>query len=355
MTGPATESPDMRRSPSKASGSAPPPKPPSAAEGVDGPGGGSLLLIASSFLSRQAVIAVLVVLVVTFTVWMPETFGTWGNFRVMMSSQTIVLVLAVAATFVLRSGEFDLSLGNVMALSAVALGVLTDRGVSMVPAVLVVLALGVLIGLINGFLVVKVGVNSLIATLGMLTVLAGVTFALTDGRRAATYPDALERLVYTEVLGLPALTFYGWILVVAVWYVYEKTPFGRMLLFVGGNPDAARLSGIRVDRLRMMAFVVASLLSTLAGIMIAGYLGSIDPAIGSAYLLAPFAAAFLGATTISPGRYNAFGTFFGLCLLTVGITGLQLLGGALWVSDVFNGLALIVAVTLGRLAGRAHA
>jgi ribose transport system permease protein len=307
------------------------------------------------FVSRQSVLIVLVALCVAFSVMMPETFATWGNFRVMVTSQTVILVLAIAATFVLRTGEFDMSLGNTMAFTAVALGVLTERGVGLVPGLICILALGALVGLANGFLVVKLGVNSLIATLGMLTILAGATFALTDGRRADTYPTSLETVVNQEVFGLPALTYYGWVLVVVVWYVYEKSPLGRLMLFTGGNPEAARLSGVRVDRLKFMSFLVAALLATCAGILISGYLGSIDPGIGSSYLLGPFAAAFLGATTIEVGRYNAFGTFVGLCLLTAGITGLQLLGGALWVSDVFNGAALIIAVVLGRLARRGNA
>lgn len=309
----------------------------------------------ADFFAKYAVILVLVLLVLVFSVWMPSTFATAGNFKVMVNSQTIILVLAVAATIVLRTGEFDLSLGNLMAFSAVLLGVLTAAGVSGPIAALCVIAVGLAVGFVNGFLVVKVGVNSLITTLGMLTILAGLAFALTGGRRADTYPKSLSGIVNTEVFGLPLLTFYGWLLVLALWYVYEKTPIGRRLLFIGGNPDAARLTGVRVDRVKIGAFVAASGLATLAGILISGYLGSVDPGIGSSYLLAPFAAAFLGATTIKPGRYNAFGTLAGLYLLTVGITGLQLLGGAIWVSDVFNGAALILAVSLGQIAGRRNA
>ncbi|WP_158605554.1 ABC transporter permease [Amycolatopsis panacis] len=291
---------------------------------------------------------------VGFSIAMPDTFASWGNFRVMVTSQTIVLFLAIAATFVLRAGEFDLSLGSVMAFTAVALGVLTEHGVNLTLSLVIVLLAGALIGLVNGVLVVRLRVNSFIATLGMLTVLSGATFALTGGRRADVYPAGLQDAVNKEILGLPALTYAGWLLVIVVWYVYEKAPVGRMLLFTGGNPEAARLSGIPVDRLKITSFLVAAVLSAVAGLLIAGYLGSVDPGIGSSYLMTPFAAAFLGATTIEVGRYNAFGTFVGLCLLTVGITGLQLMGGALWVSDVFNGAALIVAVVFGMAVGRAR-
>jgi len=308
-----------------------------------------------SALAKHAVLVVLVALTIFFCVLMPDTFASVGNFQVMVSSQTVVLILAIGATIILRTGEFDLSLANLMAFSAVLLGVLYQHGFNGVEAVVAVLVAGLLVGLVNGFLVVKIGVSSLVATLGMLSVLSGATFALTNGRRATTYPEALGTFANKTVLGLPLMTFYGWAIVLIAWYVCERTALGRRLLFIGGNRDSARLAGMRVDRIRMGSFLAASGLATFASIVISGSLGSIDPGIGSSYLLAPFAAAFLGATTISPGRYNALGTLAGLYLLDVGITGLQLLGGAIWVPDVFNGVALLFAVTLGLLAGRRRA
>jgi ribose transport system permease protein len=113
----------------------------------------------------------------------------------------------------------------------------------------------------------------------------------------------------------------------------------------------ARLAGLNVDRLRMAAFVTSSTIAALAGVVLIGDLGAFDPSIGPSYLLQPFAAAFLGAAALSIGRFNAFGTLIGLYLLIVGITGLQLLGAESWVSDVFNGVALILAVTVARLIG----
>lgn len=309
----------------------------------------------ASWISTYAVILVLALLVIAFSALMPRTFASMGNFQVIVSSQTVPLILAIAATLVLRAGEFDLSLGNLMAFSAVLLGVLYDSGINGGVAVAVVLLSGLLVGYLNALLVVKVGVNSLVATLGMLSVLAGASFALTNGRRAGNYPETLDSATNGLVLGLPVMTYYGWALVIVVWFICERTALGRRLLFIGGNRDSARLAGIRVDAVRMGSFVAASGLATAAGIVIAGSLGSIDPGIGASYLLAPFAAAFLGSTTITPGRYNALGTLAGLYLLAVGITGLQLLGGAVWVPDVFNGVALLFAVSLGILAGRRNA
>lgn len=306
----------------------------------------------SALVSRYGVIFVLVTLVVAFCVLLPQTFATIGNFQVMVNSQAVVLILALAASIPLRTGDFDLSIANVMTISACLLGVLTGAGVPALLAVVLVLALGMVAGFVNGLLVVKVGVDAFIATLGMLTALSGAAFAITDGRRVDTYPQALSSVVNTELFGLPLLTYYAWLLVLVLWFVYECTPLGRRLLFIGGSRESARLAGVRVDRVRIGAFVSSAALSSLAGILLAGSLGAIDPGIGSAYLLPPFAAVFLGATTIKVGRYNAFGTVAGLYLLVVGITGLQLFGVPAWVSDVFNGVALVLAVSLAIVAGR---
>jgi ribose transport system permease protein len=140
-----------------------------------------------------------------------------------------------------------------------------------------------------------------------------------------------------------------------IWYVFEYTPLGRRMLFVGKSREVARLNGIRVDRVRAGALVASSVLATLAGIVYAGVLGSADPFSGLNFLLPAFAAAFLGATSINPGRFNPWGTFIAVYFLATGITGLSMFGIPLWVTSVFNGAALIVAVTLSQFArGRAE-
>jgi ribose transport system permease protein len=145
---------------------------------------------------------------------------------------------------------------------------------------------------------------------------------------------------------------------VILWYVYEWTPFGRRLLFTGGNRDASRLTGIHVKRIRASAFILSAVISALAGVVLAGSVGAVDPGSAGAYLLQPFAAAFLGTTVIQFGRFNAWGTVIGLYLLAAGVSGLQLLGASSWVSDVFNGVTLVLAVIFattmrrGAIAGR---
>jgi ribose transport system permease protein len=300
---------------------------------------------------RFGVVGVLVAMIAVFSIVIPDKFATVANFDSMIQSQAVLLMLAVAATVVLRAGDFDLSIAAVMTTSGALASKLLIDGVPLVLVILIAVALGVVIGALNGFFVVKIGVDSFITTLGTLTALSGATYAIVDTQVVVGFDGGVLDLARHEFLGLSANVWFGWLLVLGAWYVYERTPLGRKLLFVGGGRDIARLAGLNVNRIRMGAFVMSSVLASLTGILLIGELGAFDPSIAPGYLLQPFAAAFLGATTIYVGRFNAFGTLIGLYLLTVGITGLQLMGAQSWVSDVFNGVALILAVTLARIAG----
>jgi ribose transport system permease protein len=271
----------------------------------------------------------------------------------MLSSQSVLLILALAVTIPLRSGDFDLSIAATMNLAASIVAVLIFKHhFAMVPATLVALAVGAGIGVINGILIVGIGVNAFVATLGTMTAIGGLTYGVTNNAVISGLTGSILSFSRLDVLGLPVAVVYGWGLAIIVWYVFEYTPVGRYLLFVGGNREASRLTGLPVRRLRFLAFVFAGLLSAFAGVLLAGTLGAADPSAGPQYLLPPYAAAFLGTTTIQVGRFNVVGTVVALYLLVVGVTGLVLLGAASWISDVFNGTALVLAVVFARLVGR---
>ena len=168
----------------------------------------------------------------------------------------------------------------------------------------------------------------------------------------AGVPATLVNLSRSDILGFPMITWYAWIGVAVLWFLFEKAPIGRYLLFIGGNASAARLAGLPVKKIQVGTFVTSSVLSALTGVLLVGQLGAVDPAMGSMYLLPPFAAVFLGSTAFTPGRFNALGTITAVYLLVVGITGLQLMGISSWVTQVFNGVALILAVTFAKLGSR---
>lgn len=304
-------------------------------------------------LARGGVPIVLVVLFLTFSFLLPGTFATFSNVTAMIASTSSLLILSMALIIPLRSGDFDLSIAATMGLSAALVGVLTVRlSVPVIPAVLIALVAGALIGAINGALIVGAGINAFIATLGMLTVLSGLTYAVTGNTVIINLPESLQDFWRHQFLGLPVAVWIGWVLAAALFYVFEYTPIGRYLQFVGGNREAALLSGIPVRGIRFGSFIAAGLLSALAGVALAGAIGAVDPSVAPAYLLPPYSAAFLGTTTILVGRFNVVGTILGLYLVTVGITGLQLLGVESWIGEVFNGLVLILAVLAASLGSR---
>lgn len=302
------------------------------------------------FTERWALVGGLLVLVLICMAIFPQ-FRTISLFTTMVNAQSLVLLLGLTATVVLRLGDFDLSVAQTMVATGALVAQLTKMGVPSGLAVLVGLGLGVAVGLINALLVVRVGVDSFVATLGSFTALSGFAYLITNSRIISGIPDEFVNFSRSQLLGVPLISWYAWALVIVLWYVYQRTPLGRYTLFIGGNRNAARLSGVPVNRIRTGAYVVSGLLASFIGVCFIGYFGAVDPSVGSQYMLQPFAAAFLGATAIAVGRFNAFGTVAALYLLTVGITALQLLGAQTWVSNVFYGVALMVAVTAAKLAG----
>lgn len=326
--------------------------PSAAAQRPAGAGSPSGALV--EFLARYGLVVAVVVLFAAFSIGLPSTFPTWGNVQTMVNSQAVIVLLAIGLTLPMRAGDFDLSIAGTLTCSGAVTAALVTHGQSVPVAIAVALLLGLAVGLLNGLLVVKAGVDAFIVTLGMGTVLAGLAYAITGSEVLTQFPEGLVSLARTEILGLPALTWYGWLLVALVWFVYERTPYGRYLVFLGGSREAARLAGLRVDALRASTFLGSALIAAFAGVMLASSIGSLDPSLSGQFLLQPFAAAFLGAATISVGRFNALGTLVGIYLLVVGITGLQLLGVEPWVSDVFNGGMLVIAVAFATIAAKSR-
>jgi ribose transport system permease protein len=179
-----------------------------------------------------------------------------------------------------------------------------------------------------------------------------LTLAISNSQFVVGPPNFLVKATTEQLFGLPYPVYFAIVLAAAVWFVLEQTPFGRYVYFTGEGREVARLSGLPVDRVRVLTLLASTLFCGLAGVINFGYLGSADPVVGSTFLLAGSAAECLGATTIRPGRFHAWGTVVAVYVLVVGVTGLELLGGAGWTENVFNGGALVVAVTFAHLIGK---
>jgi len=214
----------------------------------------------------------------------------------------------------------------------------------------IVIAIGVLVGLLHSLFIVFFRVPSLVVTLGSTSLMSGVVQWMTNSSTIGGIDNNLVMAVVGHRLfGIPYAFYYALAAGLIIWYVFDYTPLGRRLLFVGRGREVARLNGIAVDRVRVGALVSSAVLASIAGIVYAGVLGSADPFSGLNFLLPAFAAAFLGATTLQPGRFNPWGTLVAVYFLATGITGLSMLGIPLWVTNVFNGAALILAVTISQI------
>jgi ribose transport system permease protein len=305
------------------------------------------------FLYDYAVFLLFIALIVVYSIALPSTFPTSGNFQTIVDSQAVLLILALGLTVPLVTGEFDLSIGSMLGFASILTAwLLGEQHWGLAPGLLVVLAAGALVGTINGFLVVRVGVGAFITTLATGTILSGLTVAVSNGEVLNGIPDSLSNFTNGTLFGLSATVYMAAALAFGLWLVYEHTTLGRNLFFVGAGRETARLVGLPVARLRWGAFVFSGVVSSAAGILAAAQLGGSVTGLGESYLLPAYAAAFLGATTIKPGRFNAWGTVVALYLVVTGTTGLELMGVSNWVESVFDGVALIVAITFAQMASR---
>lgn len=306
-----------------------------------------------TFAERYALIGAWLVIIVIFSFLRPTTFFTKGNFETIFGSQSVLVVLTLALILPLIVGEFDLSIGANLGFSAVFIAVMnTQHGWSIWLASVVALLIGGVIGTVNAVLVVAVGVDALVATLGIGTLIQGVAFALTNYIVVAGVDERLVTAMSNTLFGLPYSFYYGIAIAAVMSYMLRYTPIGRHLRFTGVAPEVARLSGLNVRRLRMGAFIACGVLSATGGIILLGTFGSADPNNGLNFLLPAYAAAFLGATCIRPGEFNPWGSVVAVYFLVTGITGLQLLGLREWIQDVFYGGSLVLAVTLARVVSR---
>jgi ribose transport system permease protein len=304
-------------------------------------------------LNRFTGVALWAVFVAVFAIWIPDTFLTTTTVKSIAADQAITAVLAVGLLFTLSAGVYDLSCAQNLGLSAViASSLMVKSHIDPALAVLITLAAGACIGAINGLIVAYVGVNSFIATLGMSSILLALTTRISNDEFIGPVPTSFTDLAAREPLGIPIVTIWAFALALVAWYVLEHTPLGRRVYATGANPDAARLAGVRTQRYTLGAFVATGTIAALAGAIAAAKIGSVSSALGPPYLLPVFAACFLGTTQLKLGRFNVWGTVLALYLLATGVKGLQLAGGQLWITYLFNGIALVGAVSIAVVSQR---
>ena len=300
---------------------------------------------------RYGLLVAWAVVIVVFGVLRPNSFLSWANFSTIFGSQAVLVVLTLGLIVPLTAGDYDLSIAGNLTLSAMTIAVLNVyNDVPILLAVLAVLAIGLVVGALNAFIVLYFRINSLIVTLGMGTFIHGITLWISNSNTISGVDMALvNAVIITRIFGIPLAFYYALAMAGILWYVLTFTAVGQRLLFVGRGREVARLSGIRVDMVRASTFLVSGLLGSLAGVLSVGTLGAADPNSGLTYLLPAFAAAFLGATSIVPGRFNPIGSVIAVYFLVTGITGLSIMGVSTFVQDLFYGGALVIAVVLSQV------
>ncbi|UOE43306.1 ABC transporter permease [Agromyces larvae] len=304
--------------------------------------------------SRFAVIAVWILLIGLFMVLRPQNMfhpGTWGS---IFGGQSDLVFLSAALLCTIIVGEFvDMSVASNFGLAAILVVVLNvTHGWNVWIAALVAIAVSTLAGIINGLLVVRVGVNTIVVTLGMGTVLLGIASWVSNLQPVSGLPPEFSSVATTRIGGLP-ITFYLAVALMLVFaYLLQFTPLGRNMRFVGENREVSRLAGVRVNRIRVGAFTFAGLIAGIGGVLSAAYFGGAEAMTSQTYLLPMFAATFLGTAIFQPGRFNPLGTLVAVYFLATGVLGLKFLGASPAISNIFYGGVLVIAVTISTILHR---
>jgi ribose transport system permease protein len=295
-----------------------------------------------------------ILLIVFFSLLLPNTFPTALNARSILSDKAIIALLSLAATLPMMAGRIDLTIGfGIVMWHILAISLQVKFGVPWPVAILVVVACGALVGLFNGLLVEVAQIDSFIATLGTGTILYALALWHTEGRQIiGPLPPGFIAINTSSIAGIPIPAIYVLVLAVALWIVSERLPIGRHVYAIGANEKAAALNGIPVRAYVIGVFVASGVIAGLAGCVLAAKLRIGQANVGLDYLLPALVGAFLGSTTIKPGRVNVWGTIFGVLILAIGISGIQQLGGAFFVEPLFNGTTLVISIALAAFAQR---
>lgn len=291
--------------------------------------------------------------IVVFALWVPDTFLTNSTAQSIASTQAVTGLAGMGVICAMAVGAFDLSFASVLGLSStMAASLMTRSGVSPALTIGICLLMGIGVGAVNGWLITKLRMSSVVATLGVSSLLQAADYKITNGQYISGVPSSFNSLAQSQPGGIPIAALYLLIAAAAVWAFLEHSRSGRRFYATGLNVEAARLAGVRTDRMTFLGLVASGGFSALAGLVLVGQVGSATPNVGSGYLLPVFAAVFLGATQIKPGRYNVWGTILAIFLLATGVQGLQLAGGQFWVNSAFNGAALLIAVAFAGYTAR---
>jgi ribose transport system permease protein len=297
------------------------------------------------FVERYLLVGIWILVAAFFGVTKSASFLQFATAQTIFGNYSIYVFLGLAALCTTVIAEIDLSVAFIMGLAATLVPLLVTDGVNVLLASLIALAVSALCGAFNAWIIVRLRVNALIATLGLGTVLLGISEVLTHEQSVSGVPTSFQNIAVTNVLGLSISFWYGIVLAGVMAFVLSFTPLGRHVAFVGSNREVARLAGIRVNRIRFGAYICGGLIAGLAGVLLSAQLGGFDPSSSQAYLLPTFAIVFLSAAVVRPGRFNPIGVVIAAYFISTAILGLELMGYSGPQEQIFYGGALVAAIS----------
>jgi ribose transport system permease protein len=291
---------------------------------------------------------------IVFGILRTDTFLSYTTLHLQLTEYTLTGILALAFLVPLATGTFDLSIGNMAALSLVGSATLNQKhGWNPVVSMFVMIAVCAVLGAISGWFVVKMGVNSFIATLGMSQIANAVALNLGGGSTiTSAFSESFQKIGNTKWFGQERYVWAFFALAIVIWFVFEHTPVGRYMFATGGNPEAARLAGIKTDRLIWRSLIASAVIGAFAGVVQSWKVGIATATFGPGLLFPAIAAVFFGASQLK-GRANVWGTVIALFCLAWGVKGLQLLffSSTIWLEPLFQGISLLAAVSLAARTG----
>jgi len=293
-------------------------------------------------IKKNGILLIFILLCVFLSIITPN-FLSWANIFNIFRQSSIIGIMAIGTTFVIIGGGFDISVGSLLALTA-AMCVGLQHHMHWSFAILLVLIVGALVGLLNGFLTAKIHIPPIIVTLGTMTIIRGLVYLYTGG-----YPLYVEApdfaFIGTGYLGPIPFPVVILAIMVALWqFILVKTRFGRYACALGGNKEAVRLSGVKVDYYHILTFVVGGLMASMAGVVYAARLLSVTPLAGQGYELDAIASTVIGGTSVSGGEGSVVRTLIGVLLLTIIANAFNLLGVHIYVQYVIKGAIILSAV-----------
>jgi ribose transport system permease protein len=291
---------------------------------------------------------VLIIICIVFTIWAPDTFPQVATVKQVLDDNAITALAALALIVPLSARIFDLSFAYVMSLSGVtAAHFVVANNMNVLLAMLLGIGAALIIGVINGIVVVVMRIDSFIGTLATGSLVeAFISFVTNDNSITnAKLSGSFSQISQGSIGGIIYPVFYALAITVALWLLMDHTPTGRRLYATGFNLNAARLANIRVNKLRFCSLLTSAGLAGFAGVMLASSLAAGSPTAGTSYLLPAFATVFVGATVFKHGRFNAWGTIVAVLMLGTGLVGLGLVSAPLWAQDMFTGVVLIAALS----------